>query len=290
MARCTIIDRFDFRWEGQELALDLKFPPVSADEARTVQKILTTAFPGAIFRLLEISLGGVGFTFETNMTFRVSGTSRDTLVRMVGLLYSHLTIFDSLDETHALAPHQIPTGIEDFVRSEIGDLVYRAKSYSAASGSKSRADLLADHMTKFLRSHPRYSAANHFTAVPPSNPSKTFDLPTHLAKHASRTLGRSLLTIGKVRATEPQKGKGTEEDCRTNVTGSMRVDQSLNGATVVVVDDIYRSGCSMAEAARACRQAGAREVLGFAATKTLKFLQGLDVSEYEDRWIAKPVS
>jgi competence protein ComFC len=42
--------------------------------------------------------------------------------------------------------------------------------------------------------------------------------------------------------------------------------------TVLIIDDIYHSGLSMNELARTLFNAGAREVLGLAATKTFRDL------------------
>lgn len=47
-----------------------------------------------------------------------------------------------------------------------------------------------------------------------------------------------------------------------------------------MLDDIYRSGSTIREMVRACRAAGAKEVLSLTATKTAKFCRGITPSEW----------
>jgi len=47
----------------------------------------------------------------------------------------------------------------------------------------------------------------------------------------------------------------------------MRVDDDVSGVGVVAIDDLDGSGASMREAARALRDAGAKEVVGLTVTK-----------------------
>ncbi len=55
---------------------------------------------------------------------------------------------------------------------------------------------------------------------------------------------------------------------RKNLTGSMRADGSVRGLRVAVVDDVYTTGSTAAEAARALREAGAADVFVLCAART----------------------
>jgi glutamine phosphoribosylpyrophosphate amidotransferase len=60
----------------------------------------------------------------------------------------------------------------------------------------------------------------------------------------------------------------------------MAVAENLADKTVIIVDDTYGSGGTMEETTRACRSAGAKEVLGLTATKNAKSTQGIDISDW----------
>jgi ComF family protein len=67
--------------------------------------------------------------------------------------------------------------------------------------------------------------------------------------------------LRRVRST-PFQAKLAESERRTNVRGAFRASRSarLAGATVLLVDDVFTSGSTASEAARALRQGGATAV------------------------------
>lgn len=52
------------------------------------------------------------------------------------------------------------------------------------------------------------------------------------------------------------------------LAGQFSISNDLGWKTVLIVDDVFHSGASMGEAARAARQAGAKHVLGICAART----------------------
>jgi predicted amidophosphoribosyltransferase len=93
-----------------------------------------------------------------------------------------------------------------------------------------------------------------------------------VAQVAAR-LGIRPVEIRRVSTRLPQKDivdedrqKGVQRRI-ANQEGSMRVDDDVSGVGVVAIDDLYGSGASMREAARALRDAGAKEVVGLTVTK-----------------------
>ena len=69
------------------------------------------------------------------------------------------------------------------IRTRIGNLVYKAKSYTPTTGSKPAASDLAQKFVYWLERHPQYMKAHVIVPVPPSNKAKAFDLPAFVAKY-----------------------------------------------------------------------------------------------------------
>ncbi len=194
----------------------------------------------------------------------------DVLEEFLGLVTKRLTIEDSLDESHALAYHQVAdedTG--QLTRTVLGRLVNQAK-YKTYKEPRQR---IGDAIANFISRHPRYALATRIGCVPPHGVSKSSSLPSRVVNQVSKALRINLLRITRLTSTSEQK-EITDEDRRlgvrkriANQKGTMRVDTELSGDNVILVDDLYGSGGSMQEGARALRAAGAREVLGLAITK-----------------------
>ncbi|MFF0146275.1 phosphoribosyltransferase [Amycolatopsis sulphurea] len=65
---------------------------------------------------------------------------------------------------------------------------------------------------------------------------------------------------------------------RSALPQGYRVRQDLGGQTVLIVDDIYQTGYTMAGVAHVARQAGASTVLGIAATHAFTWTTATDRS------------
>jgi predicted amidophosphoribosyltransferase len=78
------------------------------------------------------------------------------------------------------------------------------------------------------------------------------------------------LSLRRIRPTPAQAGASAALR-RRNLVGAMQVVAGrvgrVTGCRVLVVDDVMTTGATLAEAARALRAAGAREVLGFCAAR-----------------------
>jgi hypothetical protein len=217
-----------------------------------------------------------------------SAVSRDLLSSYFGLLRWTVTISGEADETHALYLHTVPHPTNDpyeseFRRTKMGELVYRAKSYSPTTGSRTAAAELSGRFKHWIKRHPRYLSSDIIVPAPPGNPNKAFDLTFFIADHLSKGLGLPVCECLKAGHMEEQKG--VEQDLlslRANVSGKFQVRKNLSGRTALVIDDLYQSGETVNEIARACRAAGANSVLALAATKTAKFCNGLTPSDWYD--------
>lgn len=191
------------------------------------------------------------------------------------LLQKAVFIHDDLDECFALGMHSERREDGTVGKAEFGELVYRSKPYNRTThpGSKVASRSLAERLARFVKAHPTYGRADLLVPVPPSNADKDFDLPTLLVQDMSSSSGVPcrIGVVRKARQTAPMKSCVTEAEKIRNVQGAYVVSSTpIRGRSVILVDDIYQSGATLNEVARSLRKAGAAEVLGLVATKTLK--------------------
>lgn len=193
----------------------------------------------------------------------------DEVNRFLSLIKRVLTIEDSLGESHALGYHQDDDETGALVRSELGTLVLQAKYKHNAEAEET----IREALVRFMQGHPRYRRADAVAAVPPHVAGGRDSLCQRLMAPIANDCGFRAVDIHKVTSTAEQKEIIDEDRKRgverrfDNQRQSMRVDHDIAGLKVVLLDDLYGSGGSMAEAARALRGAGAAEVLGLAVTK-----------------------
>lgn len=77
------------------------------------------------------------------------------------------------------------------------------------------------------------------------------------------------VTLEKVRDNPRQSSITEEYERRANVLGAYRAvgAETFAGKRILLLDDIYTTGSTMAEAARTLKEAGAEEVLGIAVAR-----------------------
>jgi hypothetical protein len=198
------------------------------------------------------------------------------LSEFCGLLQTAVFIDDDLDESFALGMHTQTSAAGGYERTELGQLVYGAKSYGPHHpGDKQRAVELATRLAQFILQHPTYRRADFLATVPPSNLNKAYDLPSLLAEVIAGQVGIAMVrnAVSKARDTRPMKDCRTVQEKIDNLKDAFVGDSTLvKDKTVILVDDIYETGFSIDEVGRALHGAGASLVLGLVATKTARDL------------------
>ncbi|MDA0267049.1 MAG: hypothetical protein O3A14_08815 [Cyanobacteria bacterium] len=207
-----------------------------------------------------------------------SDSDFEGIEQLCRVLKGHIYLVDDLDECYALGYHSELSAAGRYQRTVLGQLVRDAKPYDSGwnAGSKAEADKLATLMIDFfILLHPTYTRADMVIAVPPSNPDKPFDLPTYLVEQITAQVSFINATgaVRKIRHTRPMKECRTMEEKINNIKDAFDVDANVfQNRSVMVIDDIYQTGFSMNELGRMLRLAGAKSVLGLAATKTAQDL------------------
>jgi predicted amidophosphoribosyltransferase len=115
-----------------------------------------------------------------------------------------------------------------------------------------------------------YREVDGFVAIPCAS-SKKFSLPRGFASELARRTGKANFSesVTKAKPT-PELKNLSRADKLEAILGSVTVDSAkVAGKSIVVVDDLYQSGLTINYVAEELRLAGAREVFGLAAVKTL---------------------
>ena len=137
------------------------------------------------------------------------------------------------------------------------------------AGDLAAGDWLAARLAIAARDAPR----PHLIVVPPSAParlrSRGFNPALEVARVVGRERGVSVdpFAIARVRATAPQPGLGGRAR-RANLRGAFACRQTLDGARVVVVDDVMTTGATVDAVARALKAAGAARVDAWVVART----------------------
>jgi len=158
-------------------------------------------------------------------------------------------------------------GADSSARTEIGELVAQFKY----GGERRLVRRLAPALAHALRRHLEDGHIDAVTHVPTSRRS-SYEPACELAIAVARALGsRSLPRLLRpIRAIQPQKDLTTLWEKRENVEGAFAVRRPglVRGRRVLLVDDIYDSGATLAEAWRALREAGSEEIVVAVLTRT----------------------
>ena len=192
-------------------------------------------------------------------------------IRTVG---RHVAMRDMLALSFAL-DYEREGGNPSQPQTEIGALRSRAKPYGGqrvTASTAAAADQLAQRCLAFLQEMTCYKSADCVVAMPPSNPTRQYNLPHHLAAKIATSTGLEDLTshVRTIKARDSIKAVPAASKLDA-LLGTIEVDPDIfPGRQVLLVDDLYQSGISMNYCALLLRNAGASKIFGLACEKTCR--------------------
>jgi hypoxanthine-guanine phosphoribosyltransferase len=134
-----------------------------------------------------------------------------------------------------------------------GQKVVAAK-YSKGLDAQNCRARLTEQLAAVIDAHPLYRSASFIVAVP----GRRHNFSSELGKDVSGKVNKEFASL---RA----RSDFSKDEPRYDVDDSTRI----KGKSVIVLDDVYRSGVTLQAAASALRDAQAKEVLGLTATCTI---------------------
>lgn len=155
-----------------------------------------------------------------------------------------------------------------WTRTELGEWVYRFKY----GGEQNVVQPLAARLAAFLKVHPEMRA-DVILPIPSTKKERPYDPVPLLARTLGKAMGVSVneTVLIKTRATELQKAMTNLVQKQANVRGAFAVTDAkpLRAKRVLLLDDFYDSGATLAEATRVVLAAGAAKVYVLVVTKTI---------------------
>jgi adenine/guanine phosphoribosyltransferase-like PRPP-binding protein len=174
--------------------------------------------------------------------------------------------------------------------TDLADLVHRGKHLYTPLGDvqnlKQVGCAVVDEMAEFVGQHPLLKDVDAI-AAPPGHDPTVLSFGSRVAAGVAMRRG-----IPLVRCTSPQEFRAPirslEFSARaTALSGQFRCPDDVSGQRILIVDDVYASGATVEETARALRVAGADQVASIAAIRTMEFELGHVTKEFaEERLLA----
>ena len=232
------------------------------DHLTSFSSLVERLFPE--FRLTVIESKGIDWVNSCNSEkVSLDGVNEEggaRLINFLDLMSTTLTIEDELDESHALALHRVPNENGEFPRTEIGNLAYRAKDYygQAAFADIKAARDICDHVENFITKHPGYAIAGLIAPAPSSNSKRAMSLPTAVTNTVARRVQKRLVLPVRHRDTPSMKDYDEAQSGLTRAeaqANSVQFSERLDGQSIIIIDDLYQTGGTLKEVARAAREA-----------------------------------
>jgi predicted amidophosphoribosyltransferase len=152
----------------------------------------------------------------------------------------------------------------DTRRTPLGELVFRLKN----RGDRTVLDAIADTAAEFIKG--RQLHCDLIAPVPPSR-QRSFQPTVEIARAISARIGKPTVEncLRKVRATPELKNVYDYQQRLALLEGAFEVDAArVRGQSILLLDDLYRSGATLKALAKALRAAEPTRIVALALTRT----------------------
>jgi len=234
---------------------------------------------GAIdqIRLVDRRYVPLGDCMSGRHTLRAPGSQpRAAIPALLDLLGTALTIpcRDAIDFALALDWYKkVTDGVQpnDWDNTDLADLVHRGKYWYRSDAAKLREVGLAvvGELAEFIAAHPLLREIEAIAAVP-GHDSRVLSFGSRIAHAVAlhRNIDFVRCTCSREFRT-PTKKLGLDQRADA-LAGLFSSPPAVAGKRVLIVDDVYSSGATAHETARAMRAAGATRVAALAAVRTMR--------------------
>jgi len=213
--------------------------------------------------------GKAYYTFLKNVT----DDQVEKVESWLELISPYIAIRDCLALTFAL-DYDCQEGNPENPQTTIGKLRRNAKTYGqpATKTAITAADELIKLCLNALQALTCYNSSTCVVAMPPSNPTKPFDLPSYIVHGISESLGKDNYSehVKTIKARPSVRETPCHEKLPT-IEGSVSVTPDVfDKQIVLLIDDLYQSGVTMNYVAMLMLESGAKKVFGLACEKTCR--------------------
>lgn len=184
-----------------------------------------------------------------------------------------LPVIENVNGAIALDWYKIPPdGVDSHWRNTTsGDLVHRGKYWYKSDVEQQgiAGRTLARFACETVRAHARLICSAVVLDVP-GHDSKQVSFGSRLAATVAMDTSKRFVKVAARDVFRAQAKAMDAAQQAESLRDQFEVQESLVGTSVLIVDDVFRSGASMKEVARAAKAAGALSVYGLAAVRTMR--------------------
>lgn len=254
---------------------------VAAD--RRSHRLLLRASPEIVGQFLTITPAGLGYRLTSGWDLAASGWTHcleapglpDARARELADVLSEVITLPSLPSVQlsiAMDWYKVPAeGVapDDWHNTPDGQRVHVGKYWTSSPEAMTAAGrALVQRMLGVVQRHPLLASAEVVAAVPGHD--RTYlSFGERIAATAGNALG---LPLVKVRTPHEFRlpAKDLADAGNDAIWDDFFVDEGLTGVTVLILDDVFRTGRTMSAVASATVRAGAARACGLVAVRTMR--------------------